>query len=109
MILPVKFSIDNSTHLAYTVDVTGNGARLGGLRTSLQVGTAIELQRGSRRAKFFIKWIREIGPNEVQIGIECKEPQDKFWGVDLAAQDRDSKKEMDALMSLLSTGAKQSS
>lgn len=107
MILPVKVCIDSTTHLAYTVDITGTGARLGGLRTILQVGATIELQRGSRRAKFLIKWIREIAAHEVQIGIECKEPQDKFWGVDLAAQDRESKKEMDALMSLLSTSSKQ--
>jgi hypothetical protein len=106
MILPVKLSVDSATHLAHTVDITGTGARLGGLRTALQVGTSIELQRGSRRAKFLIKWVREIGPNELQIGVECKELQEKFWGVDLSAQDGESKKEMDALLTLLSTGSK---
>jgi hypothetical protein len=108
MVLPVKVSIDQATHLAHTVDVTAVGARLGGLRTELKVGMTIELHRGSRKAKFLIKWIHQIAPTEVQIGIECQEPQDKFWGVDLSTQDRDSKKkEMDALMSLLTSGQKQ--
>lgn len=109
MILPVKVSVDRATLLAHTVDITGVGARLGGLRGELKIGMSIELHRGPRKAKFLIKWIREIGPNEVQVGVECQEPQDKFWGVDLTAQDRETKKEMDALMSLLTKSAKQSS
>jgi len=103
MVLPVKFTVDDATHLAHTVDITGAGARLGGLRAQLTVGASIELQRGSRKAKFQIKWISQIGPNEMQIGIECAEPQEQFWGVDLSSQDRESKKDMEALMTLLGT------
>lgn len=109
MVLPVKVSIDRAMHLAHTVDITAVGARLGGLRAELKVGMSIELHRGPRKAKFLIKWVREIAANEVQIGVECQEPQDKFWGVDLAAQDREAQKEVDALMSLLGKSAKQSS
>lgn len=106
MVLPVKIFVDQTLHLAHTVDVTGAGARIGGLREKLQQGAVIELQRGSRKAKFSVRWVRSLGPNEIQIGVECSEPQDKFWGVDLSAQDQASKKEMDALMTLLSAGGK---
>jgi hypothetical protein len=106
MILPVKVSIDQNTHLAHTVDITGAGARVGGLRTQLQPGMVVDLQRGSRKAKFRIMWFQQLGANEAQIGIECLEPQDKFWGVDLSEQDRETKKDMDALMSLLSASPK---
>lgn len=106
MVLPVKILVDQTMHLAHTIDITGAGAKIGGLREELQQGAVIELQRGSRKAKFSVRWVRTFGPNEIQIGIECSGLQDKFWGVDLAAQDRESKKEMDALMTLLSSGNK---
>ena len=101
MVLPVKISVDQTTYLAHTVDITGAGARLAGFRGQLQVGATIELQRGSRRAKFLVRWIKNLDANELQIGIECQEPQDKFWGVDLSQQDQAARKEMDALMTLL--------
>lgn len=107
MVLPVKINIDRNTHLAHTVDITGTGARLGGLRAELQIGMNIELQRGPRKAKFEIKWVRQLASNEVQIGVECAEPPDKFWGVDLSDRERETKQSMDALMTLLTRGAKQ--
>ena len=106
MVLPVKILIDQTMHLAHTVDITGAGARIGGLRENLQQGAVIELQRGSRKAKFSVRWVRSLGPTEIQIGVESSELQDKFWGVDLSAQDQESKKEMDALMTLLSSSNK---
>src|SRR2546421_11897336 len=62
MVLPVKVSIDNDTHLAHTVDITPRGAQLGALRTQLQPGAIIHLQRGSKKAKFRIAWIRQLAP-----------------------------------------------
>lgn len=106
MVLPVKVLIDQTMHLAHTVDITGAGARIGGLREKLQQGAVIELQRGPRKAKFSVRWVRPLGPTEIQIGVESSELQDKFWGVDLSAQDQESKREMDALMTLLSSGNK---
>lgn len=106
MVLPVKILIDQTMHLAHTVDITGGGAKIGGLREKLLPGAVIELQRGSRKAKFSVRWVRTLGQNEIQIGVECSDLQDKFWGVDLSAQDEESKKEMDALMTLLSSGSK---
>jgi len=106
MVLPVRITVDQATHLAHTVDITGAGARIGGLREQLQKGAIVELQRGSRKAKFSVKWVKPLGPDEVQIGVECSEPQEKFWGVDLSAQDHESRKDMDALLTLLSSGSK---
>lgn len=106
MILPVKMAVEQNILLAHTVDISRLGARVGGLRAELQPGTLVELQRGSRKAKFRVCWVQQIGINEVQIGVECLEPQDKFWGVDLSDRERESQKDMQALMSLLSTSAK---
>ena len=106
MVLPVKVSIDRKTHLAYTVDITAAGARLGGLRAELQTGMIVELQRGSRKAKFEIKWIQQLNSQEIQVGVASLEPLEKFWGVDLSAQERESKSEMEALMTLLRTSSR---
>lgn len=102
MVLPVKVTLDSVNHLAHTVDIARTGARLGGLRTQLQSGAIICLQRGSKKAQFRIAWIRRLGPNELQAGIESLEMQENFWGVDLSDQSHVAKDEMKALMTLLS-------
>src|ERR1700682_4619136 len=84
MVLPVKVSIDKVTHLAHTIDITHTGARLGALRTPLQPGMIISLQRGSKKAKFRITWTRQVAPNELQAGVESLEVQTNFWAVDLS-------------------------
>jgi hypothetical protein len=102
MVLPVKVLIDQVTHLAHTVDITEDGARLGALRVQLQPGTIISLQRGSQRAKFQIAWVRQLAPTELQAGIESLQPQNSFWGVDLSARSPETRKEsQQALMTLL--------
>jgi len=90
MVLGVKVSLDEATHLVHTVDITDNGAQLGGLRGKLQPGAIITLQRGRKKANFRIAWIRELAPNELRAGIECLQPQSKFWGVDLSERERAS-------------------
>ena len=109
MVLPVKVSIDRVTHLAHTVDITNTGARLGALRTQLQPGMIISLQRGSHKAKFRVAWIRQLAPNEVQAGVECLEPQNNFWGVDLCDPEGESKKDMQKFLSLISDRSKSTS
>ncbi|MGD0468502.1 MAG: PilZ domain-containing protein [Terriglobales bacterium] len=106
MVLPVKVSIDKVTHLAHTIDITHFGARLGGLQTQLQPGMIVSLHRGSQKAKFRIAWIRQLAPNELQAGVECLEPQNNFWGVDLSDCDREAKKDMEALMTFLASSSK---
>jgi hypothetical protein len=102
MVLPVKVMLDKANNLAHTLDITHNGARLGGLRTDLQPGTIISLQRGSKKAKFRIAWIRQLAPNELQAGIESLELPENFWGVNLSDDELKDKENMKAFMTLLS-------
>jgi len=101
MVLPVKVKFGDNNAFVHTMDISFTGARLGGFREQLQPGTTLNLTRGAQRAKFRIVWVQQIGDREFHAGIEALEPQEKFWGVDLSAQDRDNKKSVEALMSLL--------
>ena len=105
MVLPVKISVDKVTHLAHTVDITTTGARLGALRTQLQPGLIVSLQRGSNKAEFRVQWVRQLGPNEVQAGVESLEPQNNFWGINLS-DEAEAKKDMQTLLTLLSGRSK---
>jgi hypothetical protein len=106
MVLPVKLSIDEITRLAHTVDITDAGAALGGVRVQLQPGKIIALQRGSKKAKFRIAWIRELAPNEWRAGVESLERQNNFWGVDLADGEK-AEQDTKAFMTFLSGVSKQ--
>jgi hypothetical protein len=99
MVLPVKISVGSDSQLAHTLDISSTGARIGALRSQLQAGTIVTLRRGAKKANFRVQWVRQLGPNEAQAGIECLESQEQFWGIDLEQQDKHN---MDALMSLLS-------
>ena len=102
MILPVKVSMFGSTQFAHTLDITASGARLGSLRSELKTGEIIVLHRGAKKAKFRISWVQQVNPKEIQAGIEALEPRENFWGVDLTAEEREEKKSVDMLMTLLS-------
>jgi hypothetical protein len=105
MVLPVKISVNDSTGLAHTVDITERGAALGGVRMQLQPETVVELQRGSKKAKFRIAWIQELAPTELRVGVECLEQQSSFWGVDLSDKEK-IKQDQKAFMTFLSGGLK---
>jgi hypothetical protein len=102
MVLPVKVWIDKDTHLAHTIDIAPTGARLGALRQQLQVGMIVILQRGSKKAKFRITWIRQLTPKEAQAGVEALELQDNFWGISLSDRGQEDKKDVQAFLMLLS-------
>lgn len=108
MVLPVKVSIGKITFLAYTVDVSNNGARIGGLRTHLQLGMIVSLQRGSHKARLRIAWVWELAPNELQAGVECVEPRSNFWGVDLSDCENTVREDMQALMTLVTSNVRRS-
>ena len=101
MVLSVKVLIDKTTHLAHTVDITPTGARVGSLRTKLEPGTTVFLQRGSKKAQFRISWVRQLGPNELQVGLQSLDLLDNFWGVDLSNRQDDAAKDVQTLMTLL--------
>jgi hypothetical protein len=107
MVLPVKISVDNASHVVHTVDITAAGARLASLRVELQPGAIIMLQRGVKKAEFRVHWIRPLGPSELQAGIESVVPlRDNFWGVDLSDAVESKKKETKTLLTLLSDRSK---
>jgi len=81
---------------------SASGARLGSLRSELKTGEIIVLHRGAKKAKFRISWVQQVNPKEIQAGIEALEPRENFWGVDLTAEEREEKKSVDMLMTLLS-------
>jgi len=104
MVLPVKVVIDKETHLAHTIGITSGGARLGALRQQLKGGN--QLQRGPKKAKFRIAWVRQLAPTEVQAGVEAVEPQDEFRGVSLSDRAHQEKQDMQAFLMLLSDTSK---
>ena len=63
----------------------------------------VSLQRGPHKAKFRVAWLRELAPNELQAGVECLEPRSNFWGVNLSDRENEAKKDMQALMTLLTS------
>ena len=105
MVLPVKILIDNVTHLAHTLDITSIGGRLGALRTQLKPGTIISLQRGSTKADFRVQWSRQLGPNELQAGVESLQPHNNFWGVGLS-DEFEAKKDKQILLDVRSHHSK---
>jgi hypothetical protein len=105
MVLPVKFSLANESVMVHTLDITRSGARLGALRARLQPGTIVDLQRGQKRAKFRIIWVRQLASNEIQAGIESVDLQANFWGVSFADEGPESKEDMQTFLSLLSNSS----
>jgi hypothetical protein len=88
-VVPTRLWIagNEESHLAYTLDVSEHGVRLGGFRGELKVGDKIEIQYHHTRAQFQVVWItaRE-GSSEKQIGAECVEPEKQLWGVEFPEQ-----------------------
>jgi hypothetical protein len=89
MVLPLRLwpDEDNGQNaaplLAHTLDISPIGGRLGGLRSPLQTGQTVTLQRGQNRVPFRVVWTKQLGPGEIQAGIESAVYEEKVWGVDL--------------------------
>lgn len=94
MVLPLRVWLDNDNNndqnaepqLAHTVDISPIGGRLGGLRNPLQTGQTITLQRGQSKSQFRVIWTKELGPGEIQAGVESAVCETRVWGVDLPDQ-----------------------
>lgn len=106
MVLPVKISVGEGAGLAYTMDITSAGARLGGVRAVLETGQTVSLIRNGRKANFKVVWVQQVNPKEIHVGIEAMQEVNNFWGVDLSEHQNGGKKDLDALMSLLTTAKK---
>jgi hypothetical protein len=106
MVLPVKVSIGDGAGLAYTMDITSHGARLGGVQVTFEAGQTVSLTRNGRKANFRVVWIRQVSPKEIHAGIEAMQPVDNFWGVDLTDREQAAKKDIEAMMSLMGSAKK---
>jgi PilZ domain-containing protein len=67
-----------------TVNISGTGARLGGVRTPLSNGDTIGLQYRNRHARFRIVWVVESGTSwGNEVGLQCLQPENNVWQTDL--------------------------
>jgi len=75
---------------AHTVDISVLGSRLMGGMEGLRLGEVIELCCGQRRAVFRVVWVGTPGtPTEGQSGVECLNPENNIWDLDLSEQTDD--------------------
>ncbi|HEU5453147.1 MAG TPA: GAF domain-containing protein [Terriglobales bacterium] len=85
MVLPVRMWGTDSAGksfnvLAYTLDISSSGARLGGVRVPLAVGEAVTLQYKQQRALFKVAWVGRPGEKtHEQVGIYALEPDKHIW------------------------------
>jgi len=97
VVVPVKVFVGNDQengelHLAHTLDVNSGGVRLGGLRLSFRVGEVISIQRGHKRGRFRVLWVREMQRGENQVGLESLEPNRDIWSLDVIEEIGDNYK-----------------
>src|ERR1017187_4907028 len=88
-VVPVRMWIAGSedTHLAYTLNVTNYGVRLGGYRGEIKVGDEFVIQHRHAQARFRVIWIAARDESsEKQIGAECLEPGKQLWGAPFPQQ-----------------------
>jgi hypothetical protein len=85
MVVPVRLWDGQSCEIVHTLDVTPGGTRLGGLRHSPTPGTVVEVQRHNKRARFRVVWAASPSAKskEIQVGLQCMEPEKHIWAVDL--------------------------
>ena len=106
MVLPVKVTMAEDNLLVHTLDISSAGARVGGFREQLRPGQMVSLSRGTKKGQFRVIWVQQLGNHEFHVGLEALEPQDRFWGVDLHAKERDGQEDMAMLLKLLKPTAK---
>jgi TonB family protein len=92
MVLPLRVWLEEQNadsaapQLAHTVDISPGGGRLGGLRILVQPGETILIQRGQQKSQFRVVWAKQMGPGEIQAGVESLDSDKTVWGIDLPQQ-----------------------
>lgn len=92
MVLPLRVWSDEQEpdvaplQLAYTLDISPIGGRLGGLRTQVEPGQTLTLQRGQQKTHVRVIWSKQLAPTEIQAGFETLELGKRIWDVDLPQQ-----------------------
>ena len=85
MVVPVRiWGTDSAGNpfniLAYTLNVSTTGARLGGVKVPLGVGDAVTIQYKQQRALFKTAWLGQPGtPTQDQIGVALLEQDRQIW------------------------------
>jgi methyl-accepting chemotaxis protein len=63
-----------------TVNVSGRGACLTGIRSKLRQGSEVTLSRSHKREQFLVQWVGEKNTTRAgQIGVSAVDPQTSFW------------------------------
>jgi PilZ domain len=73
----------SSDLLVHTLDISSSGAKIGAVREWIEPGSMLTVQRRHIRAQCRVMWSRQVGPAEIQIGIEFLGHDAQFWGLDL--------------------------
>lgn len=91
MVLPVRIhwrdkANNHVNELAHTLDITPDGARLGGVRQELKVGDKVMVQYRQRKLQFQVVWVTPLsGTREYQVGLESV--GNDSWGLELSESD----------------------
>ncbi len=75
----------------FTLDVSREGARLGGVQAQIKIGEIVGLTHGQNKGRFSVKWIGQPGsPPQGQLGLQNISPQKPLWDLNLPAAGLDS-------------------
>ncbi len=70
-----------------TINISGRGALLKGMRGQLQVGDKVSLVRGNRQEEFLVAWAGEANTVDAgEIGLTAINPENLFWDDVLRSQ-----------------------
>ncbi len=92
MVLPFRLTVNDTDGrplqlLAYTLDISAGGARLAGIRVSLNVGDTLHGQYKQAKARFRVVWVSEPGEKgDRQVGIQYLAGEKSIW-VELPEED----------------------
>jgi hypothetical protein len=92
-VLPVRVSGSDSSgnpysDLVHTLDITESGAKLGGIRHTLEVGAEVILQYKQHRASFRVVWTEAVpGRKEHRVGLQALDTKSLWsFGAELRAE-----------------------
>jgi len=73
-----------------TVEISGKGTRLAGVRARLSVGDTIEIQYRNTQARFRVAWIAASTTAGTHVGVECLQPEKQLWPIALPGETPDT-------------------
>ena len=86
MVLGVRIfrpEVQASQLLVHTLDISSTGAKIGAVREYIQPGSVLVVQHGHNRAQCRVIWSSQVGPTEIQMGVEFLKSGVRFWELDL--------------------------